>query len=200
MRCNSCEREYDPDNMRWHGDDPYCEDCFNESFTYCSRCDETIDRDYARYNISDDVMCSDCYDEDEDPDAPDDPQIFDSQRNEIVSLARNWLSGKRPKRLIKITYKDYLLPEIREGVGLVDHALYLYGLQDREEYQLKVSPNLFNRVSQFTSLNDWNITIEQDVGTNRISISHSLREEKYHEVLVLLKELTTNPKSQNQAA
>ena len=194
MRCNSCEREYDPDNMRWYGDDPYCEDCFNESFTYCSRCDETIDRDYARYNSSDEVMCSDCYDEDEDPEAPDDPQIFDSQRSEIISLAKDWLIGKRPKRLIKINHNDYLLMEIREGLGLVDKGLYLYGLQDREEYQMKVSPNLFNRVSQYTSLNNWNVTIETDTGTNRIGISRSLRENKLQQIIELLSTLTTTQK------
>ncbi len=54
------------------------------------------------------LMCSDCYEEDEDTDAPNDPQIFDSQRNEIISLAKDWLNGKRPKRLIKINPNDYL--------------------------------------------------------------------------------------------
>jgi hypothetical protein len=180
--------------MRWYGDDPYCEDCFNESFTYCSRCDETIDRDYARYNSSDEVMCSDCYEEDEDTDAPNDPQIFDSQRNEIISLAKDWLSGKRPKRLIKINPNDYLLPEIQEGLGLVDNVLYLYGLQDREEYQMKVSSNLFNRVSQHTTLNNWDITIEKDTGTNRIGLSRTLRETKLDEIINLLRNLTTTQK------
>lgn len=200
MRCTSCEREYDPDDMRWFNDEPYCEECFFESFTFCSRCDEAIDRDYARYNSSDEAMCSDCYEEDDDPDAPENPEIFDSQRNEIISLAKDWLKGKRPKRLIKINPNDFSLAEIQSGVGLVDHALYLYGLQDREEYQLRVSPNLFNRVSQYTSLNNWNIILEQDVGANRIGISRTLRENKFDSIIDLLKYLTTNKITKEQAA
>ena len=194
MRCTSCEREYDPDDMRWFNDEPYCEDCFFENFTYCSRCDEAIDRDYVRYNSSDEAMCSDCYEEDVDPDAPENPVIFDSQRNEIISLAKDWLHGKRPKRLIKINQNDYLLTEIQEGLGLVDHVLYLYGLQDREEYQIKVSLNLFNRVSQYTALNNWDVIIARDVGTNRIGISRSLRETNLDEIINLLKNLTTTQK------
>ena len=140
-------------------------------------------------------MCSDCYEEDEDPDAPDDPQIFDSQRNEIISLAKDWLNGKRPKRLIKINPNDFSLAEIQAGVGLVDHVLYLYGLQDREEYQIKASPNLFNRVSQYTTLNNWDITIIQDVGTNRIGISRSLqRNQTTMKSSNLLRNLTTTTK------
>jgi len=163
MRCDMCEEEITEDGVRWYGDDPYCEHCFFESYTYCCNCDEAVDRDYCRYDSNDDPVCDYCYGEDSDPDAPDDPDVFDSNRTEIISLANNWLTGERPKRLIKINHHDYRLQEIQEGLGLVDLGLYLYGLQDREEYQLKVSPNLFNRVSQYTTLNNWNIKIEMDI-------------------------------------
>jgi len=200
MRCNSCEREYDPDNMRWYGDDPYCEHCFYESYTYCARCDESVDRNYCRYDSNDEPVCDYCYDEDSDPNAPDDPEVFDSNRTEIISLANNWLTGKRPKRLIKINRYDYRLPEIQGGLGLVDHALYLYGLQNREQYQIKASSNLFNRVSQYTTLNNWNIKIETNTGTNRIGISKTLRKNKFREVIELLEELTVDTISQEKAA
>jgi hypothetical protein len=139
-------------------------------------------------------MCSDCYEEEDDPEAPDNPEVFDNQRNEIISLAKDWLNGKRPKRLIKINPNDYLLPKIQEGLGLVDHVLYLYGLQDREEYQIKASPNLFNRVSQYTTLNNWNVIISHDIGSNRIGISRSLRETKLDGIINLLKNLTATQK------
>lgn len=200
MRCDRCEEEITEDEVRWYGDDPYCEHCFFESYTYCSNCDDAVDRDYCRYDSNDDPVCDYCYGEDSDPEAPDDPEVFDCNRTEIISLATSWLTGKRPKRLIKINHHDYRLTEIQEGIGLVDHALYLYGLQDREEYQIKVSPNLFNRVSQYTTLNNWDITIQQDTGTNRIGISRILRVKKLEKVIELLKELTTNVTSQNQAA
>ena len=200
MTCNSCEREFDSDNMRWFGDDPYCEDCFFDSFTFCSRCEETIDREYVRYNSSDEAMCSDCYEEDEDPDAPDDPEVFDNQRNEIISLAKDWLTGKRPKKLIKINHNDFLLPEIQAGVGLVSHSLYLYGLQDRDDYQIMASTNLFNRVSQYITLNNWNVKVAHDVGINRIGISRSIREAKLEDIINLLKELTTIKTPQEIAA
>ena len=200
MRCTCCEEELIEDEVRWYGDDLYCEHCFYESYTYCARCDEAVDRDYCRYDSNDDPVCDYCYGEESDPDAPDNPEVFDSNRTEIISLANNWLTGKFPKKLIKINRYDYRLIDIQEGVGLVDHGLYLYGLQDREVYQIKVSPNLFNRVSQYTTLNNWNIKIVTDTGTNRIGISHSLRESKHQEIIRLLKELTANLKSKNQAA
>ena len=191
-RCESCEIEQSADEMRWFGDTPYCSDCFYERYIYCNRCDEAIDRDYARYDDDDDPLCNYCYDEECDPDAPNNPTIHDCQRKEIISLSKDWLNGKRPKRLIKINKNDYLLLKIQEGVGLVDYTLYLYGLRDREEYQIRASKNLLPQIQQHINKNHWKVKIEEDVGTNRIGISKTLRENNLPQIITLLSTLTTN--------
>jgi len=193
MRCSSCEHEFAPDNIRWFDEYAYCEDCFHDNYTYCARCDTAIDRDYARYNGDDDPMCEDCFCEDYDHDAPDNPCIDNEQRDEIISLAKDWLNGKKPKRLIKVNPNDLYLKDIQSELGLVDHVLYLYGLQDREEYQIKASPNLYNLISQYTTLNNWNVIISHDIGSNRIGISRSLRENNLPQIINLLKNLSTTP-------
>lgn len=194
ITCTICNGEFDQEDIRYYGDEPFCEDCFFDHYTYCSVCEEPVDRDYCRYDDSDNPICESCYEEDYDSDAPDNPIIYDNDRKEILSLSKDWLAGRRPKRLIKINHNDFRLEEIQEKVGLVDKGLYLYGLRDREEYQLMVSTNLFNRISQYTTLNNWKVTIEQDGGNNRIGISKSLRENKFEDIVELLQELTTIPK------
>ena len=63
----------------------------------------------------------------------------------IIHLSRAWLNGKvEHKSLISINEKDYLLKTIRDKVGLVGNPLYLYGLQDREEYQIKASSDILS--------------------------------------------------------
>lgn len=190
MRCTNCEQEISEDNARWYNDNPYCENCFFDSYTYCARCDEPIDREYCRYDSHDEAVCSDCYEDDYDEDAPDNPEIYDSQRNEIIALANDWLLGYKPKRLIKISQNDYMLEEIQKQLGMVDKGLYLYGLQDRTEYQIKASENIIDKVKDFTDNNNWDVTVIPDTGINRLGISWILRDTRLPEIIDLLKELT----------
>jgi len=50
---------------------------------------------------------------------------------------------------LKINLNDYLLSRIKELVGLVEQVIYLFGLKDREEYQLSASSNLTDEVKKF---------------------------------------------------
>lgn len=70
------------------------------------------------------------------------------------------LCRREGRCVLKINQKDYLLSRIKERVGLVEQVIYLFGLKDREEYQLTASSNLIDDVKEFILLNglDWEIT------------------------------------------
>ncbi len=83
--CYNCEKELSDIDVRWACDQPYCEDCFFESYNYCSHRDSVIHRDEARYDSDGDCYCDDCYDEGYDDDAPNNPDVYDSDR-ELISV------------------------------------------------------------------------------------------------------------------
>ena len=113
-QCTSCEAEIADSDVRWAFDEPYCDECFSESYNYCSRCDSVIYRSETHYNSDGDPYCSDCYDDDYDDDAPDNPEVYDSDRELIISLSRSWLQGKtETKRPIYINRKISFLRQSR---------------------------------------------------------------------------------------
>lgn len=197
IECTSCSGEFNSDDIRWFGDDPYCDDCFFDRYTYCNNCDEPVSRDYCSYNGDDDPICDDCYDDDIDYNAPDNPDISDSERKQIVSLCKCWLKGERPKSLIRINKNDFHLSEIQTGVGLclpasggVEHVLYLYGLVDRDDFQIKASPNILPKVKEYISQNNITAIIKEDIGHNRLGISKILRENNLNQIIELIKLIT----------
>ena len=192
MKCSHCDTLLRDDQIYWDHDDPYCEDCFNELFNYCSNCDTVISNDQTLYNDSD-PYCSECYENENesDPDAPDNPSVFDSDRKLILELSRNWLSGKcNHKTLLKINPKDFLLQKIRDKIGLVDSSLYLFGLQDRDEYQLSASPNIIDQVKEFVLINGLDSKVTEGIGCNRLGISYTLRKENLELVVSLIKQIS----------
>ena len=50
MHCHNCDEELRDDQVRWAFEEPYCEDCFDNMFNYCCRCDGVIYRESAHYN------------------------------------------------------------------------------------------------------------------------------------------------------
>ncbi len=70
MHCHNCDDELSDDQVRWAFEEPYCEDCFDNMFNYCCRCDGVIYRESAHYNDEGDPYCSDCYEDNFDDDAP----------------------------------------------------------------------------------------------------------------------------------
>ena len=191
MNCTNCEKELSSDEIRWAFDEPYCEDCFYDSYNYCVRCDGIVSRDNSCYDSDGDPYCPECYEQEQDEDCPDNPEVDQNDREIILQLCNCWLKGERPKGLIRINQSDHHLHEIQAKVGLIEKPVYLYGLIDREEYQIKISGNIYNRVSQFTTLNNWDVLLSEDTGVNRLGISRTLREEKTQEVIQLIKELTS---------
>jgi hypothetical protein len=192
MHCNNCEEELHDDAVRWAFEEPYCEDCFDNLFNYCCRCDSVIYRENAHYNDDGDPYCSDCYEDNYDDDCPDNPDVTDSDREHVIKLSRSWLQGKiETRRPIFINDKDILLRTIKDKVGLVDSPIYVYGLIDREEYQLSATSDLFDMVQSFIIVKQSTAKVVSTPGCNRLGISLSLRKNHQSEIIELIKTVTT---------
>ena len=97
----------------------------------------------------------------------------------------------KPRRPIFINAKDILLRTIKDKVGLVDNPIYVFGLTDRDEYQLSVSVDLFDKAQTYVQLNDIKAIVVSSPGCNRLGISLSLRENNQKEIIELIKNITT---------
>ena len=191
MRCTNCDCELRDDETRFAFEEPYCEDCFSDNYNYCSDCDTVIRSDRTYYDQDGNPFCEDCHENQYDEDCPDNPDVFDSDRKLILELSRNWLLGKEiRKTLISINKKDFLLQKIRDKVGLVKSSLYIFGLQDRDEYQLSVSPNLIDQVKEFILLNGLDLKVTEGIGCNRLGISYTLRKENLDLVVNIIKQIS----------
>jgi hypothetical protein len=135
--------------------------------------------------------CSECYQDDYDKDCPDNPDVYEADRKLILQLSRDWLNGRcNHKSLIRINTKDFQLQKIKDKVGLVDIPIYLFGLIDRDEYQLSVSPNLMDQIKEFILINGLELQITEGIGADRIGISYTLRKDHLPTVVKLIKQLT----------
>jgi hypothetical protein len=135
--------------------------------------------------------CSECYQDDYDGECPDNPDVYEADRKLILQLSRDWLNGRcNHNSLIRINTKDFQLQKIKDKVGLVDIPIYLFGLIDRDEYQLSVSPNLMDQVKEFILINGLELQITEGIGADRIGISCSLRKDHLPTVVKLIKQLT----------
>jgi len=186
--CTSCLEEIPHGEVRYAFDEVYCERCFDDLFTYCCRCDRLLYREDTQWDNDGDPFCAECYEEDNDECCPDNPEVFDADRQLIVELARGFLYDKPiVKSLIRINKNDHLLTKIRDKVGIVENSVYVYGIKDRDEYQISVSQNLIDTVKEFALKNGLDWKVNQDIGVNRIGISYSLRQHSLKETVKLIK-------------
>jgi hypothetical protein len=191
MTCTNCNCEIPSHQVKYAFDDVLCEECFSENYNVCNRCDEVISRDQTLWDGDGNPYCNDCYQDDYDSDCPDNPDVYDSDRKLILQLSRDWLNGRcNHKSLIRINTKDFQLQKIKDKIGLVDIPIYLFGLIDRDEYQLTVSPNLMDQVKEFILINGLDLKINEGIGSNRIGICYSLRKDHLPTVVKLIKQLT----------
>jgi len=192
MHCHNCDDPINDDQARWAFEEPYCEDCFDNMFNYCCRCDGVIYTESAHYNDEGDPYCNDCYKDNYDDDAPDNPDVSDSDRELVVKLSRSWLQGKiETRRPLFINDKDILLRTIKDKVGLVDNPIYVFGLVDRDEYQLSATSDLFDTVQSFLLVMQSTAKVVSSPGCNRLGISLSLRKNNQKEIIELIKQITT---------
>ena len=189
--CTRCTEVLHEDQVRWAFDNPYCQDCFDEDYIYCSRCDTLLNRTDAHFNYDDDAYCCECWSEEGDDGSPNNPDVNDNDRELILKLSRNWLLGRRySKNIIKINQNDFLLPWIRDKVGLVENQIYVFGLNDCEVHQLSASDNLIESVEEFIRSYDLNWKVISGTGFNRLGIAYALRKDQIKDVLKLIKHVT----------
>ena len=189
--CTSCRDCITDDETRWASDSPYCEDCFDEGFVYCHRCDSLMCRSDAYFDDDGVAYCNQCYEEDLDDDSPDNPDIYDADREQIIELSRNWLLGRQSKRSpIKVNERDVNLIKLRDQVGLVEQPLYVFGLRDREDYQLSASPDLLDQTRDFISFNGLNWVVIEGVGHRRLGIALTIRQDAMRIAVKLIKSLS----------
>ncbi len=200
-RCEVCDAVLSEDAIRYVHSNILCEECFDEAYTYCSRCDGVITRSEANYDNCGDPYCDDCYSENHDDDCPDNPDVNDLDRQLIIHLSRNWLQGKLDTRKpIEINEHDLSLKDIRKEIGIVQKPLYCYGLVNREEYQITASFDLIDEVKKYLTEREQNIKVQFITGTRRIGISETLRTDHTNFIINLLKALTSNTDSAASAA
>ena len=191
MRCTNCDDKIDDSEVRWAFDSPYCETCFDDRFTYCDRCDSVVSRDDASYVNEDETLCSECYNNTHDDDSPVNPDVNDSDREFILRMSRNWLAGKVDyRRFININTKDHYLSEIRTKVGLVDNPINLYGLKEREEYQISVSLDLEETLKENLPESIKYYKIISVAGVRRLGLSLNIRKDYREEVILLINSIT----------
>jgi hypothetical protein len=120
--------------------------------------------------------------------APDNPDVTDSDRELVIKLSRSWLQGKvETRRPIFINDKDILLKTIKDKVGLVDNPIYVFGLVDRDEYQLSASSDLFDTVQSFLLVKQSTAKVISSPGCNRLGISLITSQESSKEIIELIK-------------
>lgn len=169
----------------------YCQCCYDELYTYCTNCEDSISRSDARYNSQGEPYCESCYDKLFDDEAPNNPEVDKNDRELIIELSRNFLQDKIERRTsIKVNSKDNYLLEIRKKVGLIENTLYVFGLKDRQEYQITASANIIEEVNEYLLVNAIEATVIEDIGDNRFGISLSLRKNNLPHLVKLIKSIT----------
>jgi hypothetical protein len=189
--CTACNDKIFDHEVCYAFDEPYCSDCFNERFDYCSSCDNVIMRTDANYNSEGTAYCDNCWESEFDDACPNNPEVYDEDRKLILSLSRAFLEGKvETRRLISVNKKDLLLGPIRSKIGLVHNPIHLFGLKDREEYQISASANILEDVKEFALLNFTDCQIIEGLGSSRLGLSLSLRQNHQAELINLIKNIT----------
>ena len=189
--CNDCQRELESTEARYAFGEPYCEYCFDEVFAYCSRCDEIIYRSDAHYDDDADALCNSCYESDYDDESPNNPDVFSEDRDLIITLSRNWATGNLIcNSYIHINRNDNELVRIRSQVGLVENPVYLYGLRNRDEYNIAASGDIKEDLTRHLNSRGYYLHMEEIPGRRKIGLGLSLRQNHFHLIVEMLRHIT----------
>jgi len=60
--CQNCSCKIEEDDLQEFEGENYCQECFDDLFSYCEQCDETVSVDDMVYVNNDDYMCKSCRD------------------------------------------------------------------------------------------------------------------------------------------
>jgi len=80
------------------------------------------------------------------------------------------------------------LREIREAVGLISKSIYVYGLVDRDEYQIRATSDLFPTVETFVQRDLPDYSVLEEEGSRRLGLSLDIRTNHFGLITKLIKE------------
>jgi len=212
--CSNCEELVHSDDVQTHNDTIYCQGCFDEMFVCCSDCSEyyhqdevydgicrhceeenyctcnscenRIHRDDALYDEDDEPYCENCYRESDD-DIPKNPEIGNDELIATSLLCKAPIANCPTAIRCWGNFKDVLIPNLIFKLGPVKHPVYLYGLKDREEYQLKLSVNVAGQIKKALAAHGLTPEILITGHASRIGIARQLRQEHFSTILKVLK-------------
>jgi len=60
ITCTCCDGRIDPDEVQYYDGEAYCQDCFNDNFSYCEECDSYEPSDNFTQTHNGDYVCNNC--------------------------------------------------------------------------------------------------------------------------------------------
>jgi hypothetical protein len=63
IRCANCGLVVHEDDAMWYDGEPYCQDCWDDLFSYCDNCGENFPREYLKRGPDGNYYCESCFDE-----------------------------------------------------------------------------------------------------------------------------------------
>lgn len=220
--CYKCKKPSPIDDVYTVADNIYCSDCYNRLFRQCVHCLNSFPIDEV-YTVADDIYCPDCYSKHWfycdgcGEDLSLDDQCICNRCSDCCNCKKELRYEQNPKvskrevmevcKIIGIKYykmpatkyplginkDDYKLPELAAVVGLLNESLYVYGLKDREEYNLLIPPDKVRMVSKFLERKGWKYMTGDYC---RLAISYSLRDKEFDNVAELIKLMCGKPKKE----
>lgn len=139
--CDDCERVIWSENSFNVNDRTICESCFNEHYGTCEACGVNLHRDQLFSNDNGYDYCEGCYESDDDKIHIESREANEDDIDNVVYLLLNSLKRKNP-----FNPRDSFLREIAEKIGEVENPVYLFGLRDRPDYEISVTPALYERI------------------------------------------------------
>lgn len=120
------------------------------------------------------------------------PEMNEKEREKIITIATT------EKTYNNFNYKDYYLYDIILEVGEVKFPIYIYGLIDRQEYEIRCTEDILKKLNKLKLANnnkmktpkgEVNILIEEDE-VKRLGISLDLRKNYRDFCIELIRKIT----------
>lgn len=191
MICVNCNTKIERDeDVYYNGDDePICRECFDEYYTCCDNCSDTISRNSVYRGSNDQILCYDCY-QDETDDLPDNPPVDRKEVSDIIKLSRNFLKCKGKKYFLRINENDYMLPELRHKVGLLSNSFKVFGVGTGSDIDIKASPDIIEDVKICNAVLGMNFKVAPCEGKRKLGLSFSSRNNRLNDAVKLIKSLS----------
>lgn len=167
-------------------DTSICQICYENNYFYCERCEQIYHND----DYGEDGCCYHCCDEEKNNGfylSEEEIEISDEISKKLQKLLYKPLPTLN-LRLCQGNLNDYRIRELISAVGEVLYPVYLFGLKDREKYEISLPHILFKRYKN----SRWGYAFKaiENSSINKIGISLNLRKNQFNRIVRLIKFLT----------